>query len=99
MRHMIRAVATLAVAAILLPLVAFAGDAPPASAPDQPALLARSALSGTRAVDFVRSLTDEVGPRMAGSPGDAAAVAWGIKTMKDLGLQSVHAEPVKVTHW
>jgi len=97
-----RVVGAVAIATTLVPLIAFAafaGDAPPASAPEEPAQLQRSALSGTRAFDFVRSLTDQVGPRLAGSPGDAAAVAWGIKTMRELGLESVHAEPVKVTHW
>jgi hypothetical protein len=96
-----RASVLFALAASLVPPPAFAGDTPPPS-PGTSAELAqlqRAALTGTRAFDFVRSLTDEVGPRLAGSPGDAAAVAWAVKTMKDLGLQSVRAEPVKVTHW
>lgn len=72
----------------------------PAHAP-APALLQlqRDALTSTRAFGFVRSLSDEVGPRMAGSPGDPAAVAWALRTMKELGLADVHSEPVKVTHW
>lgn len=45
------------------------------------------------------SLTDEVGPRLAGSPGDAAAIAWGLRTMKELGLANVRAEPVTVPVW
>ena len=86
----------------LLPLL-FVSDGARADTPATPdpaaAQLQRDALSSTRAFGFVRSLSDEVGPRMAGSPGDAAAVAWGLRTMKELGLADVHAEPVKVTHW
>jgi carboxypeptidase Q len=71
----------------------------PAPAPDAVAALQREALSSSHAFAFVRSLCDEVGPRMAGSPGDAAAVAWGERTMKELALADVHAEPVTVKRW
>ena len=79
---------------------------PPASAPVLPAALRAaaeglrdSAMRGTRAYEHVRSLTVEVGPRLAGSPGDRAAVAWGVRTLKDLGFQNVRAEKVTVPHW
>jgi hypothetical protein len=49
--------------------------------------------------DIVRSLSDEVGPRLSGSPGDARAVAWALRTMGALGLANVRAEPVRVPHW
>lgn len=49
--------------------------------------------------DLVRSLSDEVGPRLAGSPGDARAVEWGLRTMRNLGFANVHPEPVRVPHW
>lgn len=51
------------------------------------------------AVDLATSLANEVGPRLAGSPGDAAAVAWGLKTMTSLGFAHVHSEPVPVPVW
>jgi carboxypeptidase Q len=53
----------------------------------------------SRAFEWVRSLVDEAGPRLAGSPGDKVAVAWGVRTMKELGLQNVRAEKVMVPHW
>lgn len=53
----------------------------------------------SRAYDWVKSLVDEVGPRLSGSPGDKLAVAWGVRTMKELGLQNVRAEKVMVPHW
>ncbi len=52
-----------------------------------------------RAFELVRSLVDEVGPRLAGSKGDKAAVAWALRTMKDQGLANVRAEKVMVPHW
>ena len=57
------------------------------------------ALRGTGAYEIVRSLTFEVGPRSAGSPGDRAGVEWGVRTLKALGLQNVRAEKVTVPHW
>ena len=53
----------------------------------------------SEAAALVRSLSDEVGPRLAGSPGDARAVAWALRTMRSMGLAAVRAEPVRVPHW
>ncbi len=66
------------------------------TAPTSPAI---AVVPPNEAVAIVRSLTDEVGPRSAGSPGDRAAVAWGLRTMKRLELSNVRAEPVMVRHW
>lgn len=55
--------------------------------------------SGEGAYAVARSLTDEVGPRLAGSPGDARAVAWALAAMRAAGLANVRAEPVKVPRW
>jgi len=63
------------------------------------ASLRDEALQGTRAFEIVRSLTVEVGPRPAGSEGDRRAVAWGLRTMRELGFANVRAEAVKVPHW
>lgn len=75
--------------------------------PDKPALVADPivdklqalARSDSRSYDLVRSLVDEAGPRLSGSPGDKLAVAWAQRTMKELGLQNVRAEKVMVPHW
>ena len=82
--------------------------AAPAAAPADPlgpetraavsALVATGA-TPTRATDWVRRLTDEVGPRLAGSPGDRAAVAWGLALFRELGFSNVHAEEVPVAAW
>jgi hypothetical protein len=62
------------------------------------ALMARAA-HDTQTYEHVASLTDAAGPRLAGSPGDALAVAWGTRTMPTLGLTNVRAEPVTVRAW
>lgn len=63
------------------------------------ASLRDEAMKGTRAYEYVRSLTTEVGPRMAGSEGDRKAVEWGVRTMRELGFANVRAEEVTVPHW
>jgi carboxypeptidase Q len=90
----VRAAAALAVALLLAssPILA---DTPS----DQAAAIQRDELAAPKAFGFVQSLCDEVGPRIAGSPADPLAVAWGLRTMKGLGLANVHSESAKVTHW
>jgi hypothetical protein len=57
------------------------------------------ALQGTGAYELVRSLTVEVGPRLAGSPGDRAAVAWAEAKLEGMGFDEVRREPVTVPYW
>ncbi len=45
------------------------------------------------------SLVTEVGPRFAGTEGDARAVQWALAKMTALGFQNVRAEPVSVPRW
>ena len=79
-------------------------DRGPAAVPEPATVAAVRALaargtSGTRAFEWLRRLTDEVGPRMSGSPGDRAAVAWAVDVTKSLGFSAVRAEPVTVPAW
>src|SRR5690349_12614329 len=68
--------------------------------PPSPATRLRDAIvKSSRAHEFTRELADRIGPRLAGSPGDARAVAWAKSTMEGLGLRDVRTEPVKVPHW
>ncbi len=90
---------------IALPLAAFA------QAPAQDAfvldkrLVARAealrdaALDDPLAFELVASLTTEVGPRLAGSAGDIAAVRWAEQKLTSLGFSNVRAEPVVVPRW
>jgi carboxypeptidase Q len=61
--------------------------------------LREKALAGSRAVEWVRQLTDEVGPRLSGSPGDVASVSWALTTLKEQGFDNVHGEKVMVRAW
>jgi hypothetical protein len=63
------------------------------------ATLRERALVDTTAYGLVESLTTEVGPRPAGSPGDKAAVAWAQREMKRLGFANVHTVEALVPHW
>jgi hypothetical protein len=63
------------------------------------AQLRDAALAGNRAWELVSSLTTEVGPRLAGSPGDRAAVAWAVARLKALGLENVRTQEVVVPQW
>jgi hypothetical protein len=56
------------------------------------------ALKG-RAFEWVQRLTDEVGPRLAGSAGDRAAGPWGKALLESLGFVNVRVEPVPVKVW
>lgn len=81
-----------------------------ASAADKPAAFTREdlkaaatlrdrALADDTAYRLVESITTEVGPRMAGSQGDKAAVAWAVREMRRLGLSNVRTIEAVVPHW
>jgi len=63
------------------------------------AKLREKASVDTTAYQLIDSLTTEVGPRPAGSPGDKAAVEWALREMKRLGFANVHTVDVWVPHW
>jgi len=77
--------------------------AEPARIPEQALPVARQlqqkALAGSGAFQIVESLSTEVGPRMFGTPGDAAAVAWAVAKLKELGFDKVWTEPVAYPGW
>src|SRR5216117_275650 len=58
--------------------------------------LREKAIAGSKAAEWVRGLTDEVGPRLSGSPQDAVGVAWALAKLRELGFSNVHAEKVMV---
>ncbi|MDI1450413.1 M20/M25/M40 family metallo-hydrolase [Polyangium sp. 6x1] len=93
--------ATASAAAAPATATASAAAPAPASVPRDPNVdkLQMAAQVDSHAYDMVRSLVDEVGPRLAGSLGDKAAIAWALRTMKEKGLENVRAEKVMVPHW
>ena len=58
-----------------------------------------SALAANEAWNILESLTTEVGPRVAGSDGDARAVLWGQSKFRQLGFDRVSIEPVTFPRW
>lgn len=56
-------------------------------------------VSGSRASDWVREITERAGPRLAGSPGDRAAVAIALELLKAVGFSNVRAEKATVPVW
>ncbi|MEJ7745723.1 MAG: M28 family peptidase [Luteimonas sp.] len=61
--------------------------------------LRERALADNTAWKLVESLTTEVGPRPAGSAGDARAVKWAQARFEQLGYDNVRLQPVKIKHW
>ncbi len=57
------------------------------------------ALNDDTAWAIVESLTTEVGPRLAGSEGDARAVAWAKEKFKALGYDKVWTQDVTFPKW
>lgn len=49
--------------------------------------------------DITEGLTTEIGPRLAGSPQEAAARAWAVARLKALGFDNVRSEPFTIQGW
>jgi Zn-dependent M28 family amino/carboxypeptidase len=84
---------------LLIAPAAFAQPAPRTADPAVAAQLRDRALTDPLAYELVESLTTEVGPRLAGSPGARRATGWGVAKLKALGFTKVRAEPYTVTAW
>ena len=67
--------------------------------PGSPDEVSRLQGSESQALALATSLCDSAGPRFSGSPGNALGVTWAVETMKRLGLENVHTEPVTVPRW
>ncbi len=62
-------------------------------------ILVDLALNGSYGYDITRSLTTEIGPRLAGSPQEAKARRWARNKFKELGLTRIRTEPFPVQGW
>jgi carboxypeptidase Q len=58
-----------------------------------------AALTDTYAYERLGELCDVVGPRLAGSPAMARAIAWAAATMERDGFDAVWTEPVVLSYW
>lgn len=68
---------------------------------EQAAKLRDLALQDDGAWDWVEALTTEVGPRLAGTPEEAAARDWTVKRLEALGFpkKHIHVEPFPLETW
>ena len=62
------------------------------------ARLVGAALVEGGAARYAQHLSDRIGPRLAGSPGEKAAVAWAVGEVRRLGLEA-REEHVQVPVW
>src|SRR5471032_1761165 len=95
----LRTVITIVCAAFYAGL-ALSADAPagPATLADTLARVRDAAMSSDWTWQRLEELTDRVGPRPAGSAGQAAAIVQVSAAMRALGAQ-VTLQPTKVPHW
>jgi carboxypeptidase Q len=61
--------------------------------------LAHEVLTNSKAYSHLKELTSQVGGRLAGSPGMVKAEAWGLKTLKATGADTVYLQQCMVPHW
>ena len=57
------------------------------------------ALKSDLAYEILESLTTEIGPRLAGSEGEARAREWGVRTFKSLGFKNSRIETFELPYW
>jgi len=84
---------------VSLPAIAAEPVRIPQSALDTAARLREAALADDTGWKVTESLTTEVGPRVAGSEGDARAVEWAQAKFRELGFDKVWTEPVTFPKW
>ena len=92
---------TLLAASLLLAtgLASAADTVIPAAAVKTAEQLRDKALHDDTAYQVVKSLTTEVGPRMAGSDADQRARDWAVAKFKALGFDKVYTEPATYPLW
>ena len=61
--------------------------------------LAREGLESDLAYELTRSLTTEIGPRMAGTPQEARARDWAVRQLEALGFDNVRVEEFPLDLW
>ena len=61
--------------------------------------LGQKALDDPAAFDFVKTLTIEIGQRLAGTEAHKRAVAWAEAKLKAAGFENVHSEPFTLRAW
>ncbi|HEY0113756.1 MAG TPA: M20/M25/M40 family metallo-hydrolase [Allosphingosinicella sp.] len=84
---------------VALPLLALSVSAPAQNASTQAERLRDAALKDDIALDTVEGLTTEVGPRLAGTEGEARAREWAVRKLRSLGFSNVRIETYDMPVW
>ena len=63
------------------------------------ALLIQKGLDDSVGYAFVRDLTTEVGPRLAGSEAEERARRWATQELAELGFANIRTEPFMIPYW
>jgi hypothetical protein len=99
-------VIVIVLAALVAPLVAALAQTPsapsvvvPARVEDALERLRVRALASNNAYEIVESLTTEVGPRLAGSPGEARARDWAVAMLRAQRFENVRVETFDIPYW
>lgn len=61
--------------------------------------LRQAALQSDDAYALVSSLTTEVGPRFAGTPGEQAGIDWAVRNLQRMGFRNLRTPEVFVPRW
>ncbi|MEP0175235.1 MAG: M20/M25/M40 family metallo-hydrolase [Paraglaciecola sp.] len=90
-----------AAATFVFTLTSYADNIVPVSEKTQStaAALRDKAFKDDSAYEILKSLTTEVGARHPGTPGEKAAIEWGVNKLKALGFDKVYTEDVKMNGW
>ena len=88
-----------ALAASAATTLATADGSPPEALAAAASGLGQKALNDPAAFDFVRSLTTEIGQRLAGTEAHRRAVEWAEARLKAAGFDNVHSEPFTLRAW
>ena len=56
-------------------------------------------LSGSKSYEWLRQLTQQIGPRLSGSEGAKKAVDWSRQVMEKEGFDRVFLQDIMVPHW
>ncbi|MEL7027736.1 MAG: M28 family peptidase [Pseudomonadota bacterium] len=93
------------IVALVAIILALAAPGRAEEAPITPKMRETAARLIERALDedtgyrVVESLTTEVGPRLAGTEGEARARDWAVAKLNELGFKNVRVEPFEVPLW
>jgi hypothetical protein len=78
---------------LLLEVALASGQPSSPNAADMGARIKAEGLQRSRALPLYRTLTDEIGARLTGSPAHVKAAHWAVERFGEWGLADVHLEP------